>query len=250
MGGRRILFDTGQTDVLRRNADRLGIDLGTADAIVLSHGHYDHSGGLNTVLESSDNQPCPVFIHPDALAPKYARNSDGTSRPIGMSEDSRSALVHRSRTQATSSPTEIWAGLSVTGPIPRLTDFEDTGGTFFKDEGCLEPDDLIDDQAAFLQTPDGVAVILGCAHAGIVNTLLCIKELLPGRRIHTVIGGTHLATAGSRRMRKTIEALRELQVQRLLPLHCTGFAAAARLWKEFPGRVSICPVGTRLELEA
>jgi len=249
LGSRRILFDTGRSDILRHNADRLEIDLGSADAVVISHGHYDHTGGLATVLDCSDNQPCPVFIHPDALATKYARNSDGTSRSIGMPEKSQSALVHESRIHATSCPTEIGDGLSVTGPVPRLTDFEDTGGPFFKDEKCHEPDELMDDQAVFLETPDGIAVILGCAHAGIVNTLLYIKELLPGRRIHTVIGGTHLVSAGARRMRKTVEALREFQTQRLLPLHCTGFAAAARLWKEFPGRVSICPVGTRLELE-
>ncbi len=241
VNSRRILFDTGQGSVLLHNTDRLGIDLGTADAIVVSHGHYDHTGGLGAALDATNDRSCPVFLHDDALVAKYARNSDGTSRSIGMPEGPRSALLHSSRVRITKSPTEVCEGLWVTGPIPRRTDFEDTGGPFFRDERCLVPDDLHDDQAAFLETPGGVVVILGCAHAGIVNTLHHIRELLSGRRIHTVIGGAHLVSANVARMERTIEALRELSIERLCPLHCTGFAAAARLFQEFPGRVSTCP---------
>ena len=245
-GSLRILFDTGQTGILRHNAGRLGIDLASMDAIVLSHGHYDHTGGLEGIL--SNTGATPVFAHPEALADKYARNADGTSRAVGIPATSRLALAHRTELHQTTSPTEVGEGLWVTGPIPRHTDFEDTGGPFFKDVECRMPDGLIDDQAAFIDTQNGLVVILGCAHSGIINTLQHIRDLHPKRPIHTVVGGMHLVTADATRTDKTVAALREFNIRRLIPLHCTGFAAAARLWHEFPGRVSTCPVGTRWEL--
>jgi 7,8-dihydropterin-6-yl-methyl-4-(beta-D-ribofuranosyl)aminobenzene 5'-phosphate synthase len=167
-----------------------------------------------------------------------------------VSAEARTALVESFELTATEAPTEVAAGLMVTGAIPRVTDFEDVGGSFFKDAACRQPDDLADDQAAFLETAAGTIVILGCAHAGIVNTLHYIRQLVPGRPIHTVIGGAHLAAADEARMNKTVEALREIGVQRLFPLHCTGVQAAARLRKAFPDRVRSCPVGTKVDLAA
>ncbi|MBN1556825.1 MAG: MBL fold metallo-hydrolase [Lentisphaerae bacterium] len=252
-GSRRILFDAGQTRILARNADRSGIDVSSADAVILSHGHYDHTGGLPAVARprpGRDRAPCPVYLHPQALAPKYARNRDGTARSIGMPDAARRALQDAFEMRTTEAPTEIGDGLTVTGPIPRVTDFEDTGGPFYSDASCRAPDALTDDQAAFLETAAGTVVFLGCAHAGIVNTLYRIRDLTPGRRIHTVIGGLHLAGAGKARMEKTVDALRAFDIARLFPLHCTGFQAAARLWTAFPDRVASGPVGTRLEWPA
>jgi len=250
IGPRRILFDAGQTDIVSHNARMLDIDLSSMDAMVLSHGHYDHTGGLAAIARSKTGRERGViaYAHPRAMEEKYARNADGTGRYIGMAADSRNALHTPFELRKTEAPIEIGEGLTVTGPIPRVTDFEDTGGPFFKDPECRHPDDLADDQAAFLETSAGTIVILGCAHAGIVNTLSYVTQLVPDRPIHTVIGGTHLVSADEKRMNKTVEALRAIDIQRLFPLHCTGFQAAARLWKEFPDRVRACPVGTKVEL--
>jgi len=268
VGAKRFLFDTGQTvDVLLHNARELGIDLGAADAVLLSHGHYDHTGGLEAVAGLVKN--ARLFLHPDALLAKFNRKVGGVVRYIGMSEGAKGVLggggsectsgfARGFRAEGspapekgsgfgevvyTVEPTEIGEGLFLTGAIPRVTDFEDAGGEFFRGEECLVPDELMDDQAAFIDTKDGVVVILGCAHAGIINTLLYVKTLLPGRPIHSVIGGTHLVTADKVRVDKTVEALGEFDVGRIYPLHCTGFGSAARLWNEFPGRVSVPAVG-------
>ncbi|MCU0858566.1 MAG: MBL fold metallo-hydrolase [Pontiellaceae bacterium] len=243
-GRNKILFDTGQGLALRYNVDQLRIDLKTVDAVVLSHGHYDHTGGLAFALNRM-NSP-RVYAHPQAFNPKYARNPDGTGREIGIAARDKITAGELAKVVSVENKTEISPGFYLTGPIPRTTDFEDTGGAFFKDPECRIPDDLPDDQAAFIETKDGTVVILGCAHSGVINTLRYIHSLTGSRPIHTVIGGMHLLNASQTRMDQTIAELRRFNIRQLFPCHCTGFAATVRLWKEFPEKCNPCPAGTVL----
>jgi 7,8-dihydropterin-6-yl-methyl-4-(beta-D-ribofuranosyl)aminobenzene 5'-phosphate synthase len=244
-GGRSLLFDTGQSDLLLANADALGVDLSRLDAIVLSHGHYDHTGGLPAVRRRAPQ--ARLFLHPAAMEPKFSANAVGPARPAGMTEPSLAAIREAGEAVTwTRQPTEVLPGVFATGQVPRETAFEDTGGRFFLDATATRPDPLVDDQALFFDTAEGLVVVLGCAHAGVVNTLRHIRRLTHNQRIHTLIGGMHLLTADATRMNATVQALRELEVARLVPAHCTGFAAAARLWAEFPGRCQSGGVGTRL----
>ena len=246
--GRRLLFDTGQGLVLSRNAGKLGIPLQRVDAIVLSHGHYDHTGGLDHVLQAAPQ--ARVYAHPAALQPKYARRGDGTSHDIGMPAPSESALREHGDTLTwTEQPAEVFDGVFVTGEIPRRTDYEDTGGPFFADREGRKPDLLLDDQAMFFESRLGTVVLLGCGHAGVINTLRYVRELTGAKPIHTVIGGMHLVTAGRDRMDQTIHGLRQLDVQRVGPTHCTGSAATVELWSALPGRCFSCAVGTKMEFE-
>ena len=247
LGSQKVLFDTGQGQVLSGNAHRLAVRLELVDAVILSHGHYDHTGGLGYVLRSGRRPR--VYGHPAVFEPKYAGSADGSGRDIGIPLLSEGDVRKQAELIWTEAPTEVGEGLMLTGPVPRRTDFEDTGGAFFTDKDCAQPDDLVDDQAAFLETSAGTIVILGCAHAGVINTLRHVQTLTNGRPIHTVIGGMHLVGAGRERLNRTVEELRRLNVRRLLPCHCTGSVAVARLWHEFPAECEACPTGTVIEME-
>lgn len=244
-GSKNILMDAGQTQALSENAQKLGISLETLDAIVLSHGHYDHNGGLKELLPLASN--ARVFLHPDALNPKYTRDKDGASRAIGMPNETADAIRHRSSLVTwTTGMTEVCEGVFVTGPIPRATPYEDVGGRFFLDDTGTHPDPLVDDQALFFESPHGINVILGCAHSGVVNTLQYIQHVTKGKPIHTVMGGMHLLAASPDRIAQTMTALRQMGVQRLGPAHCTGCAATAALWNAFAGKCFSCSTGSRI----
>lgn len=244
-GDKKFLFDTGQGMVLRNNLERLDIRLDDVDALILSHGHYDHTGGID--IASEGIQPFRVYAHPQADELKFARNADGSARSVGMIEKSRKLMQEKATWIPVEKPVEIGGGLTLTGPVPRLTDFEDTGGDFFLDDACTQPDELPDDQAAYIESKSGTIVILGCAHSGVINTLNYIRKLTDNRPIHTVIGGMHLIHADEKRIDKTLSAFKELDIKKMYPCHCTGFPAAARIWNAFPNRCFTCPVGTQIE---
>jgi 7,8-dihydropterin-6-yl-methyl-4-(beta-D-ribofuranosyl)aminobenzene 5'-phosphate synthase len=245
---RRILLDSGQGGVLAGNAYKLGIALGEIDALILSHGHYDHTGGVAEALKT--DRPVTVYAHPAAFTRKFIRNNDGTAREIGMPYLSDKAIRDsRNRLIAITQPTTVLDGLTATGPVPRLTDFEDTGGPFFLDEACTRPDPLEDDQSVFFDTNEGTVALLGCAHSGVINTLRYIHQLTDNRPIRAVIGGMHLIGASPHRIERTVEELQRIGVKRLAPAHCTGMPATVALWNAFPGRCQPCSVGTRFEFD-
>lgn len=246
-GGQSYLFDTGQGPALGMNAVMLGILLERTDAVLLSHGHYDHTGGLLHVINLKKHPV--VYAHPAALEPKYARDFAGTGRDIGMPHRVKDLVLSRADLRQVVKPTEVAEGLFLTGPVPRRTGYEDTGGPFYADASCHTPDEMPDDQAAFLHTRGGIFVILGCAHAGVINTLHYIRNLTGNAPIHAVMGGMHLVSAGPERMDRTVDALRELTIERLYPAHCTGSEAVARLYQEFPGRCLPFSAGTVLDLD-
>jgi 7,8-dihydropterin-6-yl-methyl-4-(beta-D-ribofuranosyl)aminobenzene 5'-phosphate synthase len=248
LDGKHVLLDSGQGGVIAGNACKLGISLREINALILSHGHYDHTGGAAEALKTSSS--ATIYAHPAAFSQKFARDNKGAVRNIGMPRASEKAIRDsRNHWIATTRPTVVFKGLSATGPVPRLTDFEDTGGHFFLDETCTQPDPIEDDQSVFFDAKEGTVVLLGCAHSGVINTLHYIRQLTDNRPILAVIGGMHLVDASSHRIERTIEELQAISVGRLAPAHCTGMPATVALWNAFPDRCQPCPVGTQFEFD-
>lgn len=148
----------------------------------------------------------------------------------------------------TNEPTRIADHIGVTGPIPRNTTFEDVGGPFFLDPECSTPDWIVDDQALWIETPKGLVVVLGCAHAGVVNTLDYVVSLLGITRVRAIIGGMHLLHANEERLHKTARALNRYGVEILALCHCTGDAAMSRLASACPDGFVRLAAGLTLEL--
>ncbi|MCU0771288.1 MAG: MBL fold metallo-hydrolase [Verrucomicrobia bacterium] len=242
IGTRQVLFDTGQTDVLLANARQLGLDLSQLDTIVLSHGHYDHTGGLAVTRRLAPE--ARIVLHASALAPKFSAKPDGSGRAIGMSPGMLDSLTAARITFCRGQPVDLGEGLFATGEIPRTTQHEDVGGRFFLDPACRQPDPLLDDQALFFESAEGTVVLLGCAHAGVINTLRHIESLSRTSRFAAVLGGMHLLNASEERMQSTLEELRQRDIGALAPLHCTGWNATMRLWQAFPQQCCEGAVGT------
>jgi 7,8-dihydropterin-6-yl-methyl-4-(beta-D-ribofuranosyl)aminobenzene 5'-phosphate synthase len=244
----RLLFDTGQSDLLVRNAAVLGMRLDSVQAIALSHGHYDHTGGLPALRTAAPT--ARLFLHPDALIPRFSGQPDGSTRAVGLPEAARAMLLaSEGRIVWTRAATEVIDGVFLTGEIPRETAFEDTGGRFYLDAAGTQADPLLDDQALFFDTAEGVVVLLGCAHAGVVNTLRHIRRLTARRPVQAVLGGFHLLTASEARLQATLAALAELDLRMIGAGHCTGPAATARLWAAFPDRCCTCAVGSAFRFQ-
>ena len=147
--GHRILFDTGQGKVLRHNARQLEIPLHAVQTVVISHGHFDHTGGLKELLEAGAEPD--LYLHPAALQRKYHREKTPPHRDIGIPHEDEQALRRREALLTlTPAPRELIGGVHVTGEIPRRNRFEDTGGPFYCDPSCTTADPLLDDQALYI----------------------------------------------------------------------------------------------------
>lgn len=246
-GAGKMLFDTGQGLGICGNADVLGKNLGSIRAVAISHGHYDHTGGLPQVLGRTGT--VPVYGHPGIFAARTW--SDGkTTRFIGMPHrreylESLGARFHMVR-----KPVEISPGIHLTGEIPRTNDFErpDSAMSLHPDGGAaVRPDPVVDDQSLVVESSRGLILVLGCAHAGMINVFNHVLNCFGRDRIYAVIGGTHLGFARPAQFDETLEAIDRFGIERVGVSHCTGLEKAAILHARLGKRFFFGCVGAELE---
>lgn len=234
----RILFDTGQGQALALNAATLGCDLGQINTLVLSHGHYDHSGALSRVLGKAP--ACRVFCHAGALVPRYSVRPGETPRKISVAAADRETIraLPAGQVHWVAGPQSVARGIHLSGPIPRVHPLEDTGGPFFLDADGRRPDPLDDDLALWIATDRGLIILTGCCHAGLINTVDHIRSVSGINRVFGIIGGLHLLNAFPARLEVTCAALQQWQPEFVIPCHCTGEEATAALRKALGTSVS------------
>ena len=241
-----LLFDTGGGATLLHNSLRINRDLRRVSTVALSHGHLDHTGGLRQLLQLVGRKK--VYAHPKLFTPRYRVKDTGEAISIGIPYGEEFLRGIGAEFDFAEKGREILPSLFLTGEVARRNSFE-TGdsGLFLDPSGCV-PDTFSDDQSLIIRGEKGLVLLLGCCHAGLINTIEAARELTGVKDVHAVIGGTHLAFCSVEQLTATLAALRELGVAKIYASHCTGFSAAARLHDEFPGRFHPAMVGTSVEL--
>ena len=243
-----VLLDAGKGFSAVYNADSLGINLSKVNKIVLSHGHYDHTGGLREVLRRMNKQ-VEIIAHPDIWQAKYSRREGEPGRYIGVPFQRDELENLGANFHLTAQPINITSAIMTTGEIPMITALEKVDTALFIKEGIAwQPDKVMDDQALIIKTEQGLVIILGCAHRGIINTLYHAQRLTGISKIHAVIGGSHLVGASEERLRHTIATLKELNIQKLGLCHCTDLPAISVLAKEFGDKFIFNKAGTTIVL--
>ena len=242
-----FLFDAGMSALcLNHNAKAMGIDLNRVEAVVLSHGHPDHFGGLAGFLESVEDRK-QLIVHPHAFASRRLNNPLRGIHPLPPLDEDRltaaGAVVEK-----TSEPAAWFSGMVATmGEVERVTDFE-TGFPWAeaKIDTLWEADPFYDDQGIAFDVKDkGLVVIGGCSHAGIINTVLHAKKITGRSHVHAVLGGFHLTgPIFEPIIDPTVAEMEKIDPDIIIPLHCTGWKAIHEFEKAMPDKFVLNSVGS------
>ncbi len=218
--GKRLLFDSGQSDMFLRNAGTMNIDLSDSDMVILSHGHFDHGDGLFNLSGGR------LLCHPGCFIKRY-RKSDHSY--IGL-KNSSDELAGKFELVIASEPYKISEKIFFLGEIPRLTDFESKSTSFVYEDDS--PDFVMDDSAMAVIMPEGLFIVTGCGHAGIVNTLEHAKKVTGINRLYGIMGGFHLKEINNQ-TKETIKYIKENNLKYVLPSHCTDLPALSAFYENF-----------------
>ena len=246
---RKFLIDSGQSAALIHNLSLLGVPLTDIHGIIVSHGHYDHTGGLQALL-THRGQPIPVYAIPGIFAARFSA-SQGKYRPIGIPQTKEFLIGLGADFQYVSAPYQLTEELWLSGPIPRQTSFEE-GDSHLRvkemNSNDSQMDPILDDLSLYHVGENGLTVITGCAHAGIINVIRHGFAVTGAQKLHGVIGGTHLGPVSREQQEQSLAELARLHPNFIAANHCTGFAMQARLVSLFGDVFRSAPVGSIFEV--
>lgn len=230
--GQRILFDTGaRPETVLRNAAELGIDLSTVTDVILSHNHDDHTGGLLALRRELARK------NPAALSKVHVSSGIFWSRTTADRKEQNGLLPLRDPYEATGGtfiehqgPTELLPGVWLTGPVPRAHPERNWSGSYrLKTPAGEIEDNIPEDASLVINTAEGLVLVSGCGHAGIINTIEYARQIVPNASIHAAIGGFHLFRATDEQLAWTASQLKRVGLDYFLGGHCTGIEAVFRI---------------------
>lgn len=293
--GKQYLFDMGQSGVFLQNAAKMNLDLEGLDGIILSHGHYDHCGGivewakkhracedaLESVLETrvienkqkgmqsqesveeklecarsqeSPDNGIPIYINRRAFDRKYSKHPlTGDLMFSGIQEDAEKWMKERANLIcAGEGRTEVTENVYLLSKIPYVTEFESVPARFLKEVRSeirhFAADTMEDEQLLVIREDQGLCVFAGCAHPGMINCLNYVRSSFPGEHIHSLVAGMHLKGCSAEQLKLTIESLQEMNIDIIVPLHCTGMIAIAAIKEAMGDKCLFGEVGKTIVL--
>lgn len=246
--GRLLLYDAGQSETTVHNMGCLGIDPARLSAIIISHGHYDHTGGLAAVLQRARKR-LPVYALPEMFTARYVRK-DGAKLFIGVPHRQEKLCSLGADFHFIREPLEIASRLWLSGPVPRGKGRETGDPGFVRQEGDkLVPDNIADDQSLYYVSDRGLVVICGCAHAGLINIVEYGLAVTGADKLAGVVGGTHLGAVPQEQCQDAVDYLAAKRPEFIAANHCTGFGLEAQLQARFGAVFRYAPAGFRLEID-
>lgn len=247
--GKRILFDTGQSGNFIENSILLNKNLSELDAVIISHGHYDHSGGYKKFVEVSQHKP-ELIVGEEFFKPKYKIISENEYKYNGNSFDEEYIYKESIQLRKISEDiTYLSDKIIIFHHFTKSNEFEKMNSRFLiKENSSYIPDEFDDEIAIGVITEKGLVVIVGCSHVGVVNILDTIYERI-NIPIYAVIGGTHLVEADERRIQKTIDSLKKLKIQLVAVSHCTGENGIKNISEAFKGQFIFNNTGSIIEIK-
>jgi 7,8-dihydropterin-6-yl-methyl-4-(beta-D-ribofuranosyl)aminobenzene 5'-phosphate synthase len=238
LGGRFVLFDCGQGQVLPNNAKRLGIDLKDIKTVILSHGHFDHAAGIIHLREDNPfAKKVKLYAHEDAFSEryfldgfhwfsskKYVKDGADSMWMCGIPYTREELESYGFDIHITNESLKLEPGIIISGEVPRIQKI--SYPRFFLDnDGEWIEDPVRDDQFLLVNSEFGWVLVLGCNHADMVNTLPHARNLINGEKIRAIIGGTHIGETDIPTLEARNKLIQDAGVEYIIPLHCTGFAA-------------------------
>lgn len=227
--GKKLLFDTGASALYAENAKKLGIRLEEVEGLVISHGHYDHTEGVPHFCRI--NQNAPVYIHKEAFEETYGiKNGKLEEKPCSILWDEEERNSLDPRITCTEGPLWLSEDIVISGTLPDVQGQNPTETFFIKtSDGTFVKDKMNHEQILVIRQKEGLYIFSGCSHKGILPVIACARRLFPGARIAALIAGLHLYSAGADERKKVVEKIIAEEIDKVIPVHCTGIHAICDL---------------------
>lgn len=236
----KVLFDTGYSDLFLENAQKMNLPIRDIDYIVLSHGHNDHTLGLNHLLNFKFNKKVKIIGHPLVFNKKLDVDGSVIGSSLSIND-----LKQKFELILNSKPLQITENLIFLGEIPRLSDKDVNAIGEIIIDGKTYPDYLLDDSALVFKKDSQITIVTGCSHSGLINIIDYAQKITNNKKINSIIGGFHLLDNASNDNEKIVQYLKSQNINTLYPCHCTGLKAKCTLIQHF----NVCDVGVGLIIE-